>query len=225
MSDIFKKDFETYSNKKYKDFNNNLARTNKYIYGLTIPKQRELAIQYFKENDISILDKIDCESIEETNIYLLLITKFYKNEECLKMIYNNAYKMDSWVNTDLCATCLKFIKKDPNRYYDFILKMLNDECLWNSRLALVIFLSYYLKCDYLDEIIDKSLNIKRNEYYFEMALAWFLSYVAIVNEELFLKYINDERLSQFTRKMSIRKSIESFRVKDSFKDTLKKMIK
>mgnify|MGYP001438190062 FL=1 len=81
--------------------------------------------------------------------------------------------------------------------------------------------------NYLDENFDKGhldliASIKSDEYYINMAIAWYYSYAIIKQYEETIALIESKTLDKFVQNKSIQKAVESRRVEDSTKEYLKK---
>lgn len=93
------------------------------------------------------------------------------------------------------------------------------------RFAIVMFLNYYIDKEYLNDIFYIIDNVNNNDYYVKMAIAWFISITYIKEKNITLEYLKFSKIDNWTFNKSIQKIIESYRVSDKEKSSLKKLKK
>ena len=114
------------------------------------------------------------------------------------------------------------------------LKDFGFECLYDSgyiksdreyevRFAIVMYLNYYTKTKYLKKIFKQIEQVKNDEYYVKMAIAWFVAEAYANNMEDTLEYIKNSKLDNWTFNKAIQKIRESYRVSKEDKEMLNKM--
>jgi 3-methyladenine DNA glycosylase AlkD len=86
-----------------------------------------------------------------------------------------------------------------------------------------MYLSYYLKDQYIKEVLRITDEIKSDYYYVKMGKAWLISIAYIKYPELTLEYLKKSQLDNWTFNKSIQKIKESFRVSKIDKDMLNKL--
>lgn len=64
-------------------------------------------------------------------------------------------------------------------------------------------------------------DIKSEEYYINMAIAWYVSMALVKQYDSTIKLIQSKKLDKFTHNKSIQKAIESYRVDDDKKKYLR----
>jgi 3-methyladenine DNA glycosylase AlkD len=74
---------------------------------------------------------------------------------------------------------------------------------------------------YYEGIFDIISSISNENYYVKMACAWLISYCYINNPADTLAYLKGAKIDRFTYNKSLQKIIESYRVSDVDKETLK----
>jgi len=87
----------------------------------------------------------------------------------------------------------------------------------------VTLLAYYLDENFDASIIDTLINIKTDEYYINMALAWYYSFGLIKQYDIFVGIFERKILPRFVHNKSIQKAIESYRISGDRKDYLRSL--
>ena len=112
----------------------------------------------------------------------------------------------------------------PDFFKKNIKMWLKNDNFYIKRFAVVILLDYFLDSNFDKNDLFVLANYNEDDYYFNMALAWYFS-VAIVKQynetiKLFEKNIIKNK---FVHNKSIQKCVESFRVSEEKKKYLKSL--
>ncbi|MDD3999560.1 MAG: DNA alkylation repair protein [Bacilli bacterium] len=208
------------ADEEYYHFKANMVPGVKQI-GIRIPVLRKIAKEYSQTDYQKYLD---LESIyNEEKLIKGLIIGYLKIDfsEVLKLLDDFLPEIDAWDICDVTVSNLKIFKKHLGEGLAFVDKCLKSKHTFSIRFGLVLLLSYYIKEEYLDYIIQVLSNLQSNQYYVQMAAAWLISYLYIKfpNETIVLF---DGRLDKFTHNKAISKIRESYRVQQKDKDDLLK---
>ena len=82
-------------------------------------------------------------------------------------------------------------------------------------------MNYYLNEDFREEHLERVQEVKLDEYYVKMMIAWYLATGLAKNYDSFIKVIEEKRFDPFTHNKAIQKAVESYRVSDEHKEYLK----
>ena len=230
MSELIKKvrsDLLEKQDVKYRDFHKSLCTTSKYeMIGVRTPDTKKLA----KEFDISdiesyIYDK-DIEYYEEVLLRGFLIgNKKNSLEAVFKYLEHFIPMIDNWAVCDGTCASLKITKKHEDEMWNFLQKYVCSKKQFEIRFALVMYLDYYINTKYLKEIFKQIDNIKNDEYYVKMAIAWLVAEAYARDRDETLRYIKKSKLDAWTFNKAIQKIRESYRVSNEDKEMLNKMKK
>ena len=88
------------------------------------------------------------------------------------------------------------------------------------RFAIDVLLQFFLDENFTPEVFALAKSIASDEYYVNMALAWFWSFALIKRYEETLPIIESERLPEFVHNKAIQKARESYRISDERKQYL-----
>ena len=133
--------------------------------------------------------------------------------------------VDSWAVCDVVVGNLKIINKNKDKYFLLLKNFHKSENPWVVRVGLVTLLDYYIEERYLDDIFKICLEVRSDEYYVKMALAWLISILFVKERDRTLEFLNDNRenLDPWTYNKALQKIIESLRVSSEDKLLMKKM--
>ena len=88
-----------------------------------------------------------------------------------------------------------------------------------------MILDYYIEEQYLEENFKIFENVKNEEYYVQMAIAWAISICLIKYFNETIEYLKTSKLDKFTYNKALQKGIESFRISEENKKILRNMKK
>lgn len=88
-----------------------------------------------------------------------------------------------------------------------------------------MLLDHYVKEEYINEIFEVIDNIKNEEYYVEMGIAWLVAEMYIKFPKQTMEYLKNCNLNKFTYNKALQKARESYRVSKEEKESLNKMKK
>lgn len=196
-----------YKDLKYREFTLKITSSKYPILGIRIPVLRQIAS---KMNYDDFVKESNLTTYEEVMLLGMLIPKIKDETKRIKAIKDYIKYIDCWSLCDTFCSNLKFIKKDLDKYYSFIIGYLSKSKTYYVRFGLVILLKYAKEDKYWDEILNKLLLITNNDYYVQMAMAWLLSEMAVYNKQRILNYA--ENINPVVKKMLYQKMKDSYRV-------------
>lgn len=210
---------------KYRDFSKKLIFTEYAIIGVRTPILKKIAKEIAKTDILSYFKVSSDTSYEEILLQAFVISSI--QDVSLAVQYFNLYiqKIDNWALCDSAVASLKIVKENKELFYLEIEKYLISENLFIVRVGLVLLLNYYIEDDYSDKIFYMIENLKREEYYINMAVAWLLSMCYIRFTKETLSYLKGSSLDLFAYNKTISKICDSYQVNSIEKEKLKKLRK
>lgn len=208
---------------KYKEFHSKLTY-NTNIIGIKIPILKQISKDICKGNYLEFIEFVTTNTYEEWLIFGLIIgySKLDFNKK-LELLDKYIINIDNWASCDIVCANMKDFKKNKEKGYKYIFKLIKSNKCWNIRVGLVLLLDFYINDEYLDNIFAICNSIKSDEYYVKMAVAWLISICYIKHKDKTLKYLNNNNLDKFTYNKAIQKIVESTRVSTEEKNMLKLM--
>lgn len=225
MKQKIKEKLFTLSDKKFHDFHSALCPGTNNIIGIRVPVLRDYAKEIYKEKDWKkTIKEIDNEYYEEIMLQGMLIGQS-KDDINIIIRYVEDYvpKIDNWAICDTFCAGLKITKKYKKEMWKVVKKYLKSKNEFEIRFAVVMILNYYIGDEYLQEIYKMLGNIKNEDYYVKMAVAWAISVCLIKYYDETIAYLKNANINDWTYNKAIQKAIESYRISDERKEELRKM--
>jgi len=200
----------------YKDFNRKLITTKYPIKGVRIPILRKLA----KENNFQDFKLNDNMSHEEILYYGFSASHLKTEAEQLDALKQLLPYIDNWCTCDCIVASMKKLCKQNS--YEFFTETLKDEREFYIRVGIIGLMRFFIKSDKIEDTVKNIMNIKSQDYYVKMAIAWFMAELCLYNPDLAKKSIANIQ-DKFTRNKAISKAKESFRINNDLKEELSKL--
>lgn len=159
------------------------------------------------------------ESVELTMTYFALsLIKIDEAKEQFVFLDKKVQYANSWMITDFLSQYIR--KFSFNEYLPFFKKFIASKKEYKMRFGYVYMLQFYKETK-LDSF---SMYLKDDErYYVYMSLAWLLSTFAINDENGVYSYLKSDNLSLKTKRKTISKIVDSFRISPSSKERFKNL--
>ena len=197
--------------------------TNLKIIGVRTPIIKRLAKELtanFSNKIPMFLQEKHC-FFEETLLHGFLLG-YIKDIDILLLYLNNFLnQIDNWAVCDQTVSALKIIKKYPDKVLSQVIECLKSDKPYTVRFAIVILLNYFLDKNFKENIYFELEKVKSDNYYVNMALAWFYSIALIKQLPSSIKIIQAKTLPKFVQNKAIQKACESFRINNNLKHQLK----
>lgn len=207
---------------KYRDFQAKLMPTVDYekIIGVRTPDLRRLASEIYKSGEYcDFLTQLPHGYYEENNLHAFLIEKIRDYDECIAALDAFLPYVDNWATCDSMKP--KALIKNRAALLDKVNEWLSSNEVYSVRYGIGILMSYFLDEYFSPEYPQRVSQIRSDEYYINMMIAWYFATGLAKQYESFVPYIEKHLLSPVVEKMTVRKACESFRVSDEHKTYLK----
>lgn len=207
---------------KYRDFNSKLIPTVKkeLIIGVRTPDLRKLAKEISKtEYAEKFLEILPHKYYEENNIHAFLIEEIKDYDICIKELNRFLPFVDNWATCDMMRP--KVFKKHSSELLSEIRKWINSDDVYAVRFGVEMLMCHYLDEHFSPEYPEMISQIKSNEYYIKMMVAWYFATALSKRYDDVVPYIENYRLDADTHNKTIRKAIESYRITDEQKAYLR----
>ena len=209
--------------KKYRDFQVKLFPTvnPSAVIGVRTPYLRKLAKVFVKEDYSSFLRKLPHKYFDENQLHAFIISEIKNYDDCIT--YTNKFLpyIDNW------ATCDQLSPKVFNKHTDMLLKeieiWMKSKKTYTIRFAIGMLMRYYLDDNFKIEYLDIVSNIKSDEYYVNMMIAWFFATALAKQYDSAIPYIENKKLDTWVHNKTIQKAIESYRITKEQKEYLKSL--
>lgn len=209
---------------KYRDFQAPLFPNidKEKIIGVRTPELKKLA----KELSGSELAKQFVETLphvyfDENQLHAFLISLIKDYESCLKEVERFLPYVDNWGTCDQLSP--KVFAKHKDELIVSIKKWLKSKHTYTVRFAIGMLLALYLDDSFKEGYIELVSNIKSEEYYINMMIAWYFATALAKQWDSAIKYIEEKKLSPWVHNKTIQKAVESYRISEKQKVYLKSL--
>lgn len=221
---MFDSELKSLADDKYKQFTAKLVPNvdpNK-ILGVRMPALRALAktLALHNEKEFSeFISKTEHRWHEEYILHSILLWYLKDYSEAVECLDNFLPMVDNWQVCD--SIKLRVGKKDLQKYKTQIYKYLSSDKPYTIRFALVALLNNYLKDNFDPNDLQLVSQIKSDDYYVNMGIAWYYATALTHQYEQTVKLFEAKQLDKWINNKSIQKAIESARVSDDKKQYLR----
>ena len=221
MTEIIRAKLYDLQDIKYKDFHCKLIPTvdPDRVIGVRAPEMKALAKELAKTDVLDFLRDLPHKYYDENNLHGLLVMNIPDYEDSLAEINRFLPFVDNWATCDILRP-LSFIKH-RGELIEEIKIWLKSEHTYTKRFGMEMLMLHFLDEDFKPDYLEWLAEIRSQEYYVNMMLAWFYATALAKQYEATIPYIENRRLDKWVHNKTIRKAIESFRVTDEQKAYLR----
>lgn len=198
---------------KYRDFHAKLVPNidNDTIIGVRRPILKDIAKKLSKEDDIDLfLNDLPHKYFEENALHILILSYIKDYDLMIEKLDKFIPYINNWAVCDGYSS--KAIEKNRDKAIIKIKEWLKSKHIYSKRFAICMLMNYYLD-DYFNESYLKLVgNIKSNDYYLDMAIAWYFATALTKRKCETLNYLKNSDLSNAIKRMTIRKAKDSYRI-------------
>ena len=188
------------------------------IIGVRTPVLRKYAKEVAKLPEAeAFLWELPHTYYEENNLHGALLSLLYpKNiDRFLEELERFLPYVDNWATCDMLSP--KIFKKHLPYVYEKVKTWLQSELVYTVRFGIVTLLGFYLDEAFRPEMLQLVADVKSDEYYVKMAVAWYFSIALVKQYDATIPYIQNKVLEPWTHNKSIQKAIESRRISSDVK--------
>ena len=204
----------------YRDFNSalipNLPRDS--FIGVRTPQLRKLAKDMIKSGMADeFLAQLPHKYFEENQLHAFILSYMRDFDVVIHEIGRFLPYIDNWATCDQLSPLV--FKSNKKILLDYVYKWVKSKHTYTARFGIKMLMQYWLDDDFDEKYADIVANIKSCDYYVNMMRAWYFATGLAKQYNRILPYLH--RLDDWTRKRSIQKALESFRVSDEHKKELR----
>ena len=208
--------------KKFRDFTSKLIPNvdKELVIGVRVPDIRRLAKSLSDDDRKKFLSELPHKYHEE-NLLHGAILQLIKSDigEVISETEKFLPYIDNWAVCDMSQS--KLLGKYPDTVFGKASEWAKSEKTYMVRFAIDVLLMFFLDENFKPEVLSLAESIVSEEYYINMALAWFWSFALIKRYDEALPIIESRRLPAFVHNKAIQKARESYRISDERKEYLK----
>lgn len=221
MEEIQKHLFEL-QDMAYRDFHSRLMPDidKETVIGIRVPMLRKYA-KSIVETELAekFIKELPHCYYEENNLHMMLITGIKDYDRCISEIERFLPYIDNWATCDFPAPkCFENHKED---LLPVIKRWIASSETYTIRYGIGMLMRLYLDADFDPEYVRIVAEVKSDEYYVNMMIAWYMATALAKQWDVVIPYIEEHRMSDWVHRKTIQKAVESYRITDEQKRYLK----
>lgn len=190
-----------------------------HFIGVRVPRIRILAKSLSLNNCKAFLKELPHTYYEENLLHGFIIQRMKDYDEVIKEVNTFLPYIDNW------ATCDTMSPKCFNKHHNELIKeikiWLTKKETYTVRFAIVTLMAHFLEADFKKEYLDWLSDIHVDQYYINIAIAWFYATALAKQWNETIKIIEAKKLDKWLHNKAIQKAIESNRISEENKAYLR----
>ena len=206
----------------YRDFNSALIPSvlKDFVIGVRTPQLRSLAKDMVKSGEYKdFIDNLPHKFFEENQLHAFILSYLRDFNVVIHETERFLPYVDNWATCDQLSPMV--FKKHKDDLINYVYKWVKSKHTYTVRFGITTLMQYWLDDDFDEKYADIVANIKSDDYYVNMMRAWYFATGLAKQYERILPYL--QKLDDWTRKRTVQKAIESFRVSDEHKKKLRSL--
>ena len=208
----------------YRDFNSKLIPTvDKSLFiGVRTPELRKYAKQLTKREDIEeFLHLLPHKYFDENQLHAFIVSEIKDFNSCVDKVNEFLPYVDNWATCDQLSP--KVFKKHHKELIAYIKEWLESDKVYTVRFGIGILMEHFWDEDFDISCLETVSNIRSDEYYVNMMIAWYFATALAKRYENIIPFIEKRSLDIWTHNKAIQKAVESLRISDEKKEYLKSL--
>lgn len=197
------------------------------IMGIKVPLLRQLAWKLRRQHSDDVerfLQHTPHYWLEEDLLHALILNEEKDFGELIRRLEEFFPVIDNWMVSDIIAP--RIAKTHHDEFEPYIHSWLSSNEVYTIRVALQLLMSHYLDENFDPEHLIWVARIRHNDYYARMGCAWYLATALAKQPQATTPYFfaaegSEVLLEVHTRRMAIRKALESRRIPEGTKQMLR----
>ena len=190
------------------------------VIGVRTPALRAFAKDLYKDPDI---DEFLCTTphqyFDEDQLHAFVISLEKDFDKCIALVEEFLPFIDNWATCDQLSP--KCFKKEQKKLLSYIKVWIKSNHTYTVRFAIGMLMQHYLDDGFKTEYADMVAEVRSDEYYINMMIAWYFATALAKQYESIVPYIEERRLAVWVHNKAIQKSVESYRITAEQKEYLK----
>lgn len=206
----------------YRDFHSRLMPDidKETIIGIRVPVLRKYAKSIAgTELSEKFIKELPHHYYEENNLHMMLITRIKDYDKCLSEVERFLPYIDNWATCDFPAP--KCFENHKEELLPVIKRWIASGETYTIRYGIGMLMRLYLDADFDPEYVKLVAEVKSDEYYVNMMIAWYMATALAKQWDAVIPYIEEHRMSDWVHRKTIQKAVESYHITDEQKRYLK----
>lgn len=198
---------------EYRDFQAKLMPTVpvENIIGVRTPELRTLAKELSKAEGIGdFLHDLPHRYYDENNLHGFIISLGKDYRQTVERVDALLPYVDNWATCDLLSP--RVFAKHKGELAEEIERWLSSNETYTIRFGIEMLMSHYLDGDFDLRWPERVAQIRSEEYYVNMMIAWYFATALAKQWETVIPYVAQKKLPPWVHNKTIQKAIESYRI-------------
>ena len=190
------------------------------IIGVRTPALRTFAKSLYMDSDINaFLSCVPHQYFDEDQLHAFVLSLEKDFDKCIAEVEAFLPYIDNWATCDQLSP--RVFKKEPEKLLPYIQSWIKSDRTYTVRFAIGMLMQHFLDEKFDVKYADMAAEVRSEEYYVNMMIAWYFATALAKQYELILPYLEEKRLDDWVHNKAIQKSVESYRITDEQKAYLK----
>ena len=224
MREKIRQELEKIAEENYRIFTAKLIPNIDNLLGVRLPKLRKIAKKIIQTDYEYYLAMDNPLYFEEVMLQGMIIGKinlpWTKRSYYVKQFIS---KINNWSVCDSFCCGLKFDVSEKELVWQFLQPYFASEAPYNIRFAVVMLLFHFVDNEYAQKAFTLFNQIKNDDYYVKMAVAWAISIYFRQLPTLTMPYLQKNQLDDWTYNKALQKITESLKVDCNTKNIIRSM--
>lgn len=206
----------------YRDFQSKLipSADKECFIGVRTPALRTMAKELAKRADMEeFLSALPHRYFDENQLHAFVISLTKDFDSCLAQVSAFLPYVDNWATCDQMSP--KVFKKHKKELLPQIERWLASGKTYTIRFGIKMLMEHFLDADFDSSYLQKVAQIRSDEYYVNMMIAWYFATALAKQYKATLPLLEARALDARTHNKAIQKALESFRVSPEQKAVLR----
>ena len=192
------------------------------IIGIRTPVLRNFVKEFRKTDEAKLfLAELPHQYYEENNIHMMLIAQIRDYETCIAEVNRFLPYINNWATCDLPQPkCFGAHKKE---LLQEVHKWIASNETYTIRYGIGTLMRFYLDDDFDPSYVTLVAQVRSEEYYVNMMIAWYLATALAKQWESVIPYLEQRKLPEWVHRKTIQKAVESYRITPKQKVYLKSL--
>lgn len=200
---------------KYLEFNRKLIPTVEVssMIGVRTPALRKLAREIRRMPEAKdYLAILPHRYYEENNLHGFMLEQIKDFDECIAELEKFLPFVDNWQTCDLVTPKVFKSRPAPAGLLPCIKRWLASGHTFTVRYGICQLMEFYMDEEFQPEYPQMVAQIHTEEYYINMAVAWYFATALTKQYESVIAYLEEKRLDLWIHNKTIQKAVESYQV-------------
>lgn len=192
------------------------------VIGVRTPELRRLAKVFVRSGAAeAFLADLPHKYFDENQLQAFMLSELKDYEECVVKVAAFLPYVDNWATCDQMTP--QVFKKHRRELLVWIRKWLAASDVYVRRFAIKMLMDHFLDEDFDLSYLEMTAQIRSEEYYVNMMIAWYFATALAKQYEAALPFLEEKRLAVWTHNKAIQKAIESRRITPAQKAYLRQL--